>query len=72
MNSKENECTNEEPTNNPNELNQLESILPFDFNRVALRNKDGSDYYNASWITRQEEKVHYDIVDPFRINHTKK
>ena len=38
--------------------------LPFDFNRVKLRNaSDGNDYFNASWIiSNTEDSTHDEII----------
>ena len=47
-------------------IDNAETIVPYDSNRVILKNKvNGNDYYNASWITQQEDKGHYDTLRPF-------
>ena len=43
-----------------------ETVLPFDSNRVVLKNKvDGSDYQNASWMFSREEIGAYDLLRLF-------
>ena len=42
-------------------------ILPYDSNRIILRNKvDKSDYVNASWISRRVQEGSYDLLRPFQ------
>ena len=51
---------------NHDEVDNIETIVPYDSNRVILKNKiNGNDYYNASWITQREDKGHYDTLRPF-------
>ena len=46
-------------------INADEKIVPYDSNRLVLKNKvNKSDYINASWITKRVQEGSYDLLRP--------